>query len=59
VRDRLYDGKLLERCVRDVRDLLGTDGDSPAAMDTDADVVFLWDEADDPVAGGSGYGIDF
>ncbi|WP_209307699.1 type I-E CRISPR-associated endonuclease Cas1e [Geodermatophilus sp. DF01-2] len=59
VRDRLFDGKLLERCVRDVRRLLTTDGDSPADAVPDADVVYLWDESDDPVAGGSGYGTDF
>jgi CRISPR-associated protein Cas1 len=59
VRDRLYDGKLLERCVRDVRRLLLTDDDSPADALPDADVVYLWDEADDPVASGSGYELDF
>jgi CRISPR-associated protein Cas1 len=59
VRDRLYDGKLLERCVRDVRQLLLTDDDSPADAMQDADVVYLWDETVDPVAGGSGYGTDF
>lgn len=59
VRDRLHDGKLLERCVRDVRRLLLTDDDSPAEALPDADVVYLWDESDDPVAGGSGYGVDF
>lgn len=59
VRDRLHDGKLLERCVRDVRRLLLTDDDSPADALPDADVVYLWDEADDPVASGSGYGTDF
>lgn len=59
VRDRLFDGKLLERCVRDVRRLLLTDDDSPVDALPDADVVYLWDETDDPVAGGSGYGVDF
>jgi CRISPR-associated protein Cas1 len=59
VRDRLYDGKLLERCVRDVRQLLSTDDDPSADGLPDADVVYLWDESDDAVAGGSGYGTDF
>lgn len=59
VRDRLYDGKLLERCVRDVRALLTHDGDEPAAELPDAQIVHLWDESSDPVAGGSGYGVDF
>ncbi len=58
-RDRLYDGKLLERCVRDIRTLLSTDGDEPAAELPDAEMVLLWDESGDPVAGGSGYGVDF
>lgn len=59
VRDRLYDGKLLERCVRDVRSLLTHDGDEPADELPDAHIVHLWDESSDPVAGGSGYGVDF
>lgn len=59
VRDRLYDGKVLEQCVRDVRSLLTVDGDPPVEAAPDADVVYLWDESDDPVAGGSGYGTDF
>jgi CRISPR-associated protein Cas1 len=59
VRDRLHDGKVLEQCVRDVRHLLTTDDESPADSVPDADVVYLWDESADPVAGGSGYGTDF
>jgi CRISPR-associated protein Cas1 len=59
VRDRLHDGKVLEQCVRDVRHLLTTDDESPADAVPDADVVYLWDESADPVAGGSGYGTDF
>lgn len=59
VRDRLWDGKLLERCVRDVRSLLNTDGDEPARDLPDAQISYLWDEHSDPVAGGSGYGTDF
>lgn len=59
VRDRLYDGKLLERCVRDVRRLLSTEGDGPGAELPEAEIVHLWDEYGDPVAGGSGYGTDF
>lgn len=59
VRDRLHDGKLLERCVRDIRNLLSTNSDDPAAELPDAEIVHLWDESGDPVAGGSGYGIDF
>lgn len=59
VRDRLYDGKLLERCVRDVRQLLSANDDPSADAVSDADVVYLWDESHDPVTGGSGYGVDF
>jgi CRISPR-associated protein Cas1 len=59
VRDRLHDGKVLEQCVRDVRHLLTTDDEPPADAMPDADVVYLWDESADPVAGGSGYGTDF
>ncbi len=59
VRDRLYDGRLLEKCVHDVRRLLSTDDDSPADAVPEVDVVYLWDESSDPVAGGSGYGTDF
>lgn len=59
VRDRLYDGKLLERCVRDVRTLLTIEGDEPGQELPDAQIVHLWDDQSDPVAGGSGYGTDF
>lgn len=58
VRDRLWDGKVLEQCVRDVRRLLSMDGDSPADALTDADVVYLWDEKSDAVASGADYGTD-
>lgn len=58
VRDRLYDGRVLEQCVRDVRRLLTTPGDAPGDEVPDADVVYLWDEAGGTVAGGSGYGTD-
>jgi CRISPR-associated protein Cas1 len=66
VRDRLYDGKVLEQCVRDVRRLLAIPGDSPGDEVPDADVVYLWDDKKDAVAagadyggGGSGFGTDF
>jgi CRISPR-associated protein Cas1 len=56
VRDRLYDGKVLEQCVRDVRRLLTVAGDAPGDEVPDADVVYLWDERGDPVTGGADYG---
>jgi CRISPR-associated protein Cas1 len=58
VRDRLYDGRVLEQCVRDVRRLLTPSGDAPGDEVPDADVVYLWDESDDPVASGASYGSD-
>ena len=50
MRDRFYDGALLERCAKDVRRLLL---DEP--MD-DSDVVTLWDGGMRTVPGGVGYG---
>lgn len=59
VRDRLYDGKVLEQCARDVRRLLSApSGDAPGEAFPDADVVYLWDEASDAVAAGADYGDD-
>lgn len=58
VRDRLYDGKLLERCVHDVRRLLTESGDAPGDELPDADVVYLWDEQDDAVASGTDYALE-
>jgi CRISP-associated protein Cas1 len=65
VRDRLFDGKVLEQCVRDVRRLLTVSGDAPGDDIPDADVVYLWDEKGDSVMSGadygtpSGFGTDF
>lgn len=56
MRDRFSSGALLERCARDIRNLLLGSSDDPAAGDTDADVVMLWDGADRAVAGGTSYG---
>jgi CRISP-associated protein Cas1 len=59
VRDALHDGKLLERCARDIRQLLLPD--EPLDSDTgddgqDFDDVSLWDEYVLPVRGGVAYG---
>ncbi|MER7461156.1 type I-E CRISPR-associated endonuclease Cas1e [Micromonospora sp. NPDC126480] len=67
VRDHVYDGALLDRCVRDIRNLLLSPGpggpideqwlhDEPAA-----DTVRLWDENGYELASGRNYGeeIDF
>lgn len=54
MRDRMFELRLIERCVNDVRTLLG--GEPLADEDAvGADVVALWDEGDDEVAGGVNY----
>ncbi|WP_239310848.1 type I-E CRISPR-associated endonuclease Cas1e [Frankia sp. Cj3] len=53
-RDRVADGKLMARIVRDIKDLLlgeGTDID-------DQDELHLWDEVNDRVPGGVNWAID-
>lgn len=54
MRDRMFGHRLIERCVGDIRALLGDD----TAEDDDAvgaDVVALWDDVDEAVAGGVNY----
>lgn len=52
VRDELRSGRILERCVRDVRNLLDpSHEDDPFYVD----VIHLWDEAEGAVAGGVNY----
>lgn len=59
VRDRLADGRLLTRCVRDIRDLLLPDSpESTEDESADWDVVHLWDGAGRRVAGGRDYSED-
>jgi len=53
VRDRIFGGRLLERCVADVQQLLI--GDTHPDELFEADVVWLWDGADRVVAGGVSY----
>ncbi|PZR51718.1 type I-E CRISPR-associated endonuclease Cas1 [Xylanimonas oleitrophica] len=57
MRDRMFETRLLERCVRDVRWLLLGDSDEDAATGAEdwADVVMLWDGRDGTVAGGTSY----
>lgn len=52
VRDALRSGAILERCVRDVRQLLLPDDDPTF----DIDVVHLWDDRFGKVSGGVSYG---
>ncbi|BCB82956.1 CRISPR-associated endonuclease Cas1 [Phytohabitans suffuscus] len=68
VRDRVHDGALLDRCVRDIRSLLLTPTPSGPIdeqwLDDDAenDSVRLWDEDGEELASGRNYGggeVDF
>ncbi|MEV7229771.1 type I-E CRISPR-associated endonuclease Cas1e [Polymorphospora sp. NPDC051019] len=68
VRDRVNDGTLLERCVRDIRTLLLSPGPSGSGDDEwldeeiENDTVRLWDEAGPEQASGRNYGggeVDF
>lgn len=52
VRDAMRDGKLLERCVRDIRSLLDPTGEEDQL---DIDVIHLWDEESGFVPGGVSY----
>lgn len=52
VRDAMRDGKLLERCVRDVRSLVDPEKQEDQI---DIDVIHLWDEELGSVAGGVSY----
>lgn len=55
VRDAIYDGAILKRCVRDIRSLLlGEDDD-----ELDTDLVELWDGGTRTVPGGRAYGGDW
>lgn len=58
VRDLLHDGKLLERCSRDIHTLLlGDSSKEPEQVDgIDYDDVSIWDEYEAPVRGGVSYG---
>ena len=53
-RDAFLDGKIMERCARDIRGLLL--GDFEAEDEPDIDTMFLWDEKRPAVAFGVSYG---
>ncbi|MDX3851327.1 type I-E CRISPR-associated endonuclease Cas1e [Streptomyces sp. AK02-01A] len=55
LRDRINEAKLLDRCVRDIKDLLGYDGTRDTG-DTTQDRVTLQSDADLHVDGGRNYG---
>ena len=52
VRDRIFAGRVLERCVRDIQTLLLEPGEDDFV---EAQVVWLWDGADRRVSGGVSY----
>lgn len=51
MRDAIHSNRLLERCVRDIRELLTPDDET----DLDIDVTYLWDAHDRLVAGGANH----
>ena len=54
-RDRVADGHLMARVIRDIKDLLLGEGhDVP-----DNDALHLWDEFDGHVAGGTNWAVDY
>lgn len=53
-RDAFLDGKIMERCARDIRGLLL--GDFETEDEPDIDTMFLWDEKHPAVAFGVSYG---
>lgn len=61
VRDALYDGKLLDRCARDIQRLLRNESgvDTEDFEELEFDVLSLWDDREGAVAGGVGYGDEF
>lgn len=66
VRDRVHDGAILERCVRDIRDLLLTQAASGPIdeeghdidVEVNDDVVRIWDESGVELPGGRNYSAD-
>ncbi|MCV7123133.1 CRISPR-associated endonuclease Cas1 [Mycobacterium lacus] len=58
MRDRLHDGRLLQRCAQDVQMLLLGDSEPPSDDYLDFDVLSLWDERAEAVPGGTSYGSD-
>lgn len=63
IRDRMYDGSFLDRCVDDIRRLLLPDESGRGTRDSfwDEDLVRLWDESGEEIPAGVNYEyeIDF
>lgn len=57
VRDKLYDGKFLRRCVRDIHHLLLPEEDPETVTDDwpEAGIVKLWDATGSTLQGGTNY----
>lgn len=56
MRTALHDGKLLERCARDIRRLLlGDEPETRHEADDEIDVISLWDDRENTVPGGVSY----
>lgn len=55
VRDKLHDGAILQRCVRDIRALLLPDAHGVDDAGPDVDAVTLWDDRAGSVASGVNY----
>lgn len=56
VRDRIHDGAILARCVRDIRTLLQSTPSGP--IDEEDDSLGLWDEHGFEVAAGKNYEVE-
>lgn len=62
VRDAIADGRILERIVRDIRDLLlgiALDGALQEVPDIDTNVLYLWDDKNGFVKNAVSYGKEF
>ena len=55
LRDRFHGGAFLDRCVRDIRQLLLPEGDGESELPLDENIVRLWDGSQRTVAGGANY----
>lgn len=56
-RDAFLDGKVMERCARDIKKLLL--GDDAAEGEPDVDTMFLWDDKRPAVSFGVSYGKEY
>lgn len=55
VRDAVHDGAILQRCARDIKQLLVPEDPDPMELE-ESNVVQLWDGGNRSVAGGTSYG---